>query len=353
MQFSNVRLRRSGVTLIEVLVAIFVASIGLLALLALFPVGALSMKQALKDSRCAQSAANAMALFKSMRVGLDTSLSTSTVLTDPFADGIPNTPAGLSLGLGSRSGLSANVSSYPVYVDPLGRTIKTLNDLGTSAHLPVYQDTSANAYPRIIRTGVSFVQTATPPQTLFSVYEKWFSLLDDIIFDPASPGQPASNGISFTRDPRYTFAYMLRRPYVSNPSTFDVTIVVYSGRPINGVMSSFEEMACNKVGFGMDPTTGIATSPTTVTILYGASGVQPQRPFIKAGGWILDATMPDATNPNAVAQGYFYRVVDVSDNGTSLTLELQTPVRQQIAQGMAVFLDNVVEVFEKGTVSLQ
>lgn len=36
------KLHRSGVTLIEVLVAIFVAAIGLLALLALFPVGALS-----------------------------------------------------------------------------------------------------------------------------------------------------------------------------------------------------------------------------------------------------------------------------------------------------------------------
>ncbi len=43
--------RRPGITLIEVLVAIFVMSIGLLALLTLFPLGALRMSQALQDDR--------------------------------------------------------------------------------------------------------------------------------------------------------------------------------------------------------------------------------------------------------------------------------------------------------------
>jgi prepilin-type N-terminal cleavage/methylation domain-containing protein len=40
-----------GVTLVEVLVAIMLAGIGLLALLTLFPLGALSMAQAIKDDR--------------------------------------------------------------------------------------------------------------------------------------------------------------------------------------------------------------------------------------------------------------------------------------------------------------
>src|SRR5213080_2785171 len=53
---------RSGATLVEVLVAIFVTAIGLLALLALFPLGALSMAQAIKDDRTAHLAANASAL---------------------------------------------------------------------------------------------------------------------------------------------------------------------------------------------------------------------------------------------------------------------------------------------------
>src|SRR5437879_2466574 len=53
---------RSGATLTEVLVAIFIMAIGLLALLTLFPLGALSMAQAIKDGRTAQSSRNAFAI---------------------------------------------------------------------------------------------------------------------------------------------------------------------------------------------------------------------------------------------------------------------------------------------------
>ena len=227
-------LRRSGVTLIEVLVAIFVAAIGLLALLALFPVGALSMRQALKDSRCAQCSINATALFKSTKIGQDPALGyinlgNSNVPPDPFADAISN-PA---LFLGTRQAAVPNGPSYPVYVDPLGASLKTLNVLSTYNHLPlpVGQDTALNLYPRILRSGVSFV-------TSIATYEHWFSLLDDINFDQTYLGLPCVSGGSFTRDPRYTFAYMVRRPISGNPTSFDVTVVVYVGRSINSTMGS-------------------------------------------------------------------------------------------------------------------
>src|SRR4051794_38453099 len=50
---------RAGVTLVEVLVTIFIMGIGMLALLVLFPLGALNMAQALKDDRCGHAAATA------------------------------------------------------------------------------------------------------------------------------------------------------------------------------------------------------------------------------------------------------------------------------------------------------
>src|SRR6516165_8951703 len=59
---------RNGITLMEVLVSIFIAAIGLLALLALFPLGALSMSQAIKDSRTAQAAANAAAIAEFQQI---------------------------------------------------------------------------------------------------------------------------------------------------------------------------------------------------------------------------------------------------------------------------------------------
>jgi prepilin-type N-terminal cleavage/methylation domain-containing protein len=51
--------KRRGVTLLEVLAAIFIMGVGLLALLTLFPLGALSMAQAIKDDRAASVAADA------------------------------------------------------------------------------------------------------------------------------------------------------------------------------------------------------------------------------------------------------------------------------------------------------
>ena len=52
-------MNRRGATLMEVLVAIFIMAIGMMALLVLFPIGALSMAQAIQDERCGQAAANA------------------------------------------------------------------------------------------------------------------------------------------------------------------------------------------------------------------------------------------------------------------------------------------------------
>ncbi|MFO0809187.1 MAG: prepilin-type N-terminal cleavage/methylation domain-containing protein [Gemmataceae bacterium] len=56
--------RRTGVTLTEVLIAIFIMGIGLLAILSLFPLGASQMAQALRDQRAAECAANGGALAR-------------------------------------------------------------------------------------------------------------------------------------------------------------------------------------------------------------------------------------------------------------------------------------------------
>jgi hypothetical protein len=53
---------QAGVTLLEVLTAIFVMAIGLLALLTLFPLGALEMAQAIEDDRAGAAAQSAVAL---------------------------------------------------------------------------------------------------------------------------------------------------------------------------------------------------------------------------------------------------------------------------------------------------
>ena len=63
--------RRSGATLLEVLVAIFVMGIGLLALLVLFPLGALRMWEAIQADRIAQAARMASGIGTSQGVRND------------------------------------------------------------------------------------------------------------------------------------------------------------------------------------------------------------------------------------------------------------------------------------------
>lgn len=86
---------RLGVTLLEVLIAIYIMGIGLLALLALFPLGMLSMAQAVQDDRVAVLAAESVALSET---GADLiSRTTQYVIISANAGSAdPQTAAGLA-----------------------------------------------------------------------------------------------------------------------------------------------------------------------------------------------------------------------------------------------------------------
>src|SRR5256885_1583575 len=102
--------RRSGATLLEVLVAIFVMGIGMLALLTLFPLGALRMAKAIQDSRCAHAGASAtcMANIKNLR--------NEPGLANPWNPYLnPFDP-----NLNAQNNAKPDGPSYPVFIDPLG-----------------------------------------------------------------------------------------------------------------------------------------------------------------------------------------------------------------------------------------
>src|SRR5438552_2126433 len=108
--------RRPGVTLVEVLVSIFVAAVGLLGLLALFPVGAFSMAAALKNGRCVQASINAKALASMRQIWQDPSL---TSPLDLFTS-----PSLLPVNLPALPPNSNYVGpSYPIYIDPVGASL--------------------------------------------------------------------------------------------------------------------------------------------------------------------------------------------------------------------------------------
>src|SRR5262245_15168266 len=195
--------RRNAVTLTEVLIAIFVLSIGLMALLSLFPIGAAQMAQALKDQRSAEAAnlagPQARMQWKEACITSPNARGTDPQFSDPtgqsasvqryaYALDDPNLnnlfkdnnglrpyalPATVPTTLKSSQvkpaytdmfslkngipGRASVVSSYPVFVDPIGweanykagataRMLWVGNPLST-VQAPIYQTVLVNGAP--------------------------------------------------------------------------------------------------------------------------------------------------------------------------------------------------------------
>jgi hypothetical protein len=337
--------RHSGTTLVEVLVAIFITALGLMGLLALFPLGAVSMARAIQDSRSAQAAATAAAVADGMNLRNDPAVLGYS--GDAFID------CGI-VGLDGKPVLAGpDGPGYPIYVDPLVAYAYPVQAPGVAqGHLPTGHIQQGGF---ISRRNVSFVHSL--PGAI-----RWFTLTDDLTFQKDGPyvGLGCPPGGVIQREGRYSWAYLLRRPRSSDKSVVDLSVVVYSGRglqlnyntPQSGL--NFGETAYGNVAF--DPTTNV------VRVYWGTPQTNPEKPAVRPGSWILDATMVKEAPPKsgrfqAEPHGFFYRVVNVTEKPNELDLELQTNPRMgtissqgglPVPYGVLVVLENVVEVFEKG-----
>lgn len=312
--------RRAGVTLIEVLIAIFVVALGLLALLTLFPLGALSMAQAIKDDRVALTAANATATLKAMNVTADTNV--IAALTQNQKNLLPNRPG------------------YATFFDPIGHHhYSGVAQTQVGAWLPLGVPASG-----VWRCTSTWIQTNFIGTNRNAVLGAWFTSPDDLTFTSDSAqsaqlgvaandfGQAAAvAGGSVQRAGAYSWGAMLRRPYAYESPT-EVSIVVFRGR-------STELTAA--LGPASERPFLLASIPAAgsnvVTINF--SGAAPD---IRVGSWILDTT-------NSQGHGDFYRVTGVTVNGTTADLELQTPIKVAGCSQVA-FMDNVAEVVYKGVI---
>jgi prepilin-type N-terminal cleavage/methylation domain-containing protein len=349
--------RRSGVTLTEVLVAIFIMGIGLLALLVLFPLGALTMAQAVKDDRTAHAAASGIAMAKAMNVR-NSFAGATNAYTNPYFAGPGMSTTSLPDLNWYATGTTPTVSpgfgydgpSYPAYVDPLGNLLGGPQASGVGSPLLA----PALCMPR---RGVPFATTF--PQMI-----RWFTIADDMNFlsdgpysglpCPPTTGQPLSTVGGVQREGRYSWAYLMRRPNWSYESLVDTTVIVYSGRNFGVPLG---ETPYGPVQFD---------SNSDLVSIQLAAGQQP--PPIRRGTWILDATTHWRNSQNWVIpepHGYFYRVVGVNDTVPGqVQLQLQTKARQSTygarrdpatgntvnvpAFGVLVVMENVAEVFERG-----
>jgi hypothetical protein len=315
---------RPGVTLVEVLVSIFTMGIGLLSLLTLFPLGASNMAQALRDQRLAHAAANASAQAEAFNIRNDKT--TLAALIDPNPTGTHNPPLP-SLDVPGYDG-----PSYAVLTDPVG----VYSSLSPFSEWVAGLNSTTGGIPRRKPSNFFFNTTS-----LF-----FFTLLDDMQFNPN--GTPDISSGQLERTSGFSWAYLQRRPRNRVPGMVDLSIVIYSQRPL-------------RLTTGLNPneqayTASFDTTRNVVTLTWGPG--QPP-PAIRSGGWILDATVERFADSNFPSpgrphpHGFFYRVNEVTDlGGNTLELSCDTTfkefARNQVTPGVVILIEGVAEVVEKG-----
>jgi type II secretory pathway pseudopilin PulG len=323
-------MKRSGATLVEVLVAIFIMAIGLLALLVLFPLGVLTMAQAVQDDRAANVAQNATALAVLQDVRHDPSLyapPTAATPIDLFQNPLFGTPPASNIFLDAAD----DAAGYAVYVDPFGVA---------SFPAPYKAWVGGQSLGGVRRSSVSYASGPVLQRL------QWFSFHDDITFaEDGTPRQIALN--TMERSNEFTWAYLLRRPRQGEPSVVELSVVVYNKR----------SLAPDKVGLAPEEQAFAAAYDTgRNAILVSWAAGAAATPAVRVGSWVMDTTpVQVSTTPLKYSQphAYLYRVVGVTEvSDTAIELEVQTPLRGWAGgggNGTVVVMEGVVDVFEKGT----
>jgi hypothetical protein len=306
---------RAGLTLIETLIAIFIMSIGMLCLLTLFPVGAFSMANALRDQRIQEAGQQAK---------------TTADMRDVRNDTLAAYQNGFSSASLQRPALPNGWTgpSYPVFADPWGVTI------GSPAFVGTWNN--ATGAGRVTRTNLSFANSRATAAL-------YCGLQDELTFnDDGTPD--VSNGLQ--REPKITWAYWARRPNNSIPNVVDLSIVVFHDR--NLLLAATDTQYTN---FSFN-----ANTPTAVSINANL------KPEARRGQWLVDMT---ANNPrgnanqvaaamkNGPVQGNWYRITEVVEaidrtTGTDIVV-LELSPQPQVAIQSFVVMDGVAEVIPLGT----
>ncbi len=371
--------RRSGMTLVEVLVAIFIMGIGLVALLTLFPIGILRIAQSIRDDKCVSCVINAHALAQvhDVRNDIDvvSEMSVPAYAYDPlnplpdlFVNPYPKDLAGKAM-LVDADPFGA---SYPILADPVG----FFSTGGAAQHWV------GGAPGFLRRRPVEFTRRgALAPADVLKNVQRNFTLWDDASFDNgdplagAAPGTPtilaATVPPTIARNSRFSWAYVFHRPQTQDRSIVDCSVVVFDTRPLGltGTLTLAEYVYPNVTYF--DPV------KNTILIEYSSTIVPPVvPPPVRPGNWIMDASPYLSSPTTGSAHAYFYRVVAADDLviGTRqfARYEVQTPLRgfttgftpvidptdtsvtpvPSVYQGTAIVFEGIAEVFEKGPVRL-
>lgn len=346
--------RRSGVTLVEVLAATAILAIGLLSIMALFPIGAVSMARAINQNRAADHAQNSDALFRLYwkRAWLDPTGGGRRTLAqarqaEPMMVFLDTSPTGLTIPATSSQ------PSFPVLVDPIGYRTQLQN----GAAYRTYVAGNSNLPVRTILAATAVPDNAYPLRpTLRNT-----TLQDDLTYDENGEATDLGSG-QLQRVGRYNVAWLIQRPKNNVPEEVSLTILVFAGRSPTDTPSS--ELYFPAVASAYGP----QLEPKPRSVVMSLNG--QSRPPVLKGKWVAFSTTIQPVGGVPYTSLDFYRIAAVTDiDDNTLSLELEQPLRSyDVAtlpnwkptsanpvygdlSGLVVVFDNLFEVFERGTVS--
>ncbi len=390
-------LHRPGVTLTEVLVAMFVMAIGMISLLTLFPLGAMQVGQALRDDRCRQTALQADAYMRShWRHNVVEVLNSNNSPIEPYfwaMDDVnlyefPSSTANpkyfsggvilnkfLTVPLPSGAMIPSNTVGSPVSATMLtgdkftaaGPPNQAYASAGTSLAFPSYPAmvdplgwaSPTNTFDQYWVAGSQYALSGLnglliPRRQLNAVYNalpapigvnfparslEIAGMTDDMSFE--KNGAPFSSS-KLGRQGRYTWTAIVQRPRNDVRTVANLTILVFDGRP--SLPATGDEIVVTH-------DTQLLGSRTVTIVVPPRTVDQPV--LLRKGGWIMDGTIPTTNFTTSQQLTNFYRIsgfVEGTTNaaGTTYELDLETPIKAQITATSQLYLfAGLAEVFER------
>jgi hypothetical protein len=294
--------RRNGLSLVEVLTALFILALGVVAILTMFPLGASQMAIAVKENRSMEAAFSADQQMRSywkhkvVEVNGGSEPFYIAMTTPNVGSGTETHPPALPVSLPPvqvAPFLYPTVlgePSYTVCVDPMGYAARGL----TPASQVWVGDGGATNVPRR-----SLNDITSNPLTANQLSQRWCSAMDGLGYSDDGVPNP-------DREMRYNWLWFLQLPDKTNRFTANMLIVTFDRRAHMYAPAGSETVY---------QSTLLGTTPGTSSVTFTSA------PDIKPGGWVFDLTV--GTGASKMRNMNAYRVTAVNGN----TLELQSPIK--------------------------
>lgn len=340
--------RRSGMTLIEIMISILILSVGLLGVLAAVPFGAMQMGKMVEKDFVTNTALNAHTILATNDwYGPFFWYDRTYVSTDaynhyyhPFADSILT-------GTGPESGLNF---TFPTLLDPLGYAnfpFDYSTDVVANNYIELYNNSSLSDYNKLVRRinivfpwSMDYFENAANSNTYFNGLNRLFRSPDDIVYDREDNSTKRPTVLTETSENRtytaftgeYSWMAMMTPKAVGSGNSFDNMTFPYDyDNAIAANRASVVDVQTDVIVFrGRVPgesTDFITADATVVGSGYAGGGVTLNNLFLANG----EAAAPSDLSDNLDSATHLL-LIGPADGAVDADLQTNYNVNGQFAE---------------------